>query len=833
MLAKGQLNLIYRQDYYENTISYTYDIRGFKIAMTDPDMGTYNYEYNTLGQLITQTYPAGNTISFEYDLLNRIIQRTENEGITEWQYDPDNGVGQIKEVFLDGELEQVFVYNSEGKLQRETYVRNNQNKTFSYTYNSSGFLETETYPNEYSIRYLYNDKGFPSQLIEDETNIVLWEANEYDENGRNTQFTLGNGLRTTKIYNDITENLQSIVTGSETSPNSTQDLSFTFSPLGNLQQRSDNILDRTETFEFDELNRLTKSTILGIDTLSVTYDLLGNITFKSDVGNYVYGENGAGPHVLTSIDHAQVPNCIYNLQQNVEFTSYNYASSISNLSTRVEIDYSVGRDRKQLRTYQDGSLTTTKTYAGQSYEEVEAVDGTSTQICYLKIGSGVFAYVSKKESEPQKTTYIHTDHLGSVNVLTDENGLFLERHSFDAWGKKRDPFTWERLEIPPTIPADFSKGFTFHENLDIDWLVCMNARIYNPVLGRFLSPDPFIQFGENMQSMNRYAYVLNNPLSFTDPSGYFSFSEFFEDTFDFTKENLGAVVGIAISASLGGLDGGFFAVLLSGATAGFGAAFTDAFVAAGSFNDAFDVGLDGGLWGAISAGLSYGVGSAFYGANSLGRNVLKPVIHGVVQGGISKAIGGDFKSGFYGGSLSSFGLGIANQNGLGGNAVIGAIVGGTASQLSGGKFANGALSGAFIAIYNDNQHVLWPDHADETYRYTGYDIGTSRESASLIPLLGEVADLAGTIGEVLLFSTLSGTYSLASIATSPFAIANYFLGDTGVLDSVSQSSVGRLNRLTQIGSAGVALGDYIHDASVANKSYYDYHLNESILNLYD
>ncbi len=66
----------------------------------------------------------------------------------------------------------------------------------------------------------------------------------------------------------------------------------------------------------------------------------------------------------------------------------------------------------------------------------------------------------------------------------------------------------------------FDRGFTMHEHLSAFKLINMNGRMYDPVMSRFLSPDPIIQFPENSQSYNSYSYVLNNPLRFTDPSGF-------------------------------------------------------------------------------------------------------------------------------------------------------------------------------------------------------------------------------------------------------------------------------------------------------------------------
>ncbi len=92
--------------------------------------------------------------------------------------------------------------------------------------------------------------------------------------------------------------------------------------------------------------------------------------------------------------------------------------------------------------------------------------------------------------------------------------------SHDAWGQRREQH-WAGASLGTDyIPEDSARGYTDHEHLDNVGLIHMNGRVYDPVLGRFLSPDPLVQAPHNTQSYNRYAYVFNNPLSFVDPSGY-------------------------------------------------------------------------------------------------------------------------------------------------------------------------------------------------------------------------------------------------------------------------------------------------------------------------
>ncbi len=103
------------------------------------------------------------------------------------------------------------------------------------------------------------------------------------------------------------------------------------------------------------------------------------------------------------------------------------------------------------------------------------------------------------------------DHLGSLAVVTDASGNMVQKCAFDAWGY--------RLFVAKDRSLIFDRGYTGHEHLDEFSLINMNGRMYDPMVGRFLSPDPYVQDPEYSQSFNRYSYCLNNPLMYTDPSG--------------------------------------------------------------------------------------------------------------------------------------------------------------------------------------------------------------------------------------------------------------------------------------------------------------------------
>jgi RHS repeat-associated protein len=126
--------------------------------------------------------------------------------------------------------------------------------------------------------------------------------------------------------------------------------------------------------------------------------------------------------------------------------------------------------------------------------------------------------------------YATSETLAVPVDVTNANGNVIARQNFDAWGRRRKvqdysylpqntSSTDNGLNNSGTLPKWLYRGYTGHEMLDEFALINMNARLYDPVVGMFLSPDNYIQAPGNTQNYNRYAYCLNNPLKYTDPSG--------------------------------------------------------------------------------------------------------------------------------------------------------------------------------------------------------------------------------------------------------------------------------------------------------------------------
>jgi RHS repeat-associated protein len=320
-----------------------------------------------------------------------------------------------------------------------------------------------------------------------------------DAEGHLTQLTAGNNLVTTRTFEATTGRLVGIATGSA---NAVQNLSYTYDRLGNPLSRGDTNTNLSETFTCDALNRLTSSTTNLTPTplaKTFTYSAIGNMLSKSDVGTYVYPAAGQPrPHAVTSVTAGLISttfgydlngNQTSGLNRTITYTSYNKPASITQ-GTRTII---FADDTEHQRFKQITPEGTTLYIAGFGVLAEVTNPGTTTQrwTDYLSVGNakvGMRVNQTSGVTTTLTTRYFHTDHLGSISVLTDENGLVVERLSYDAWGKRRNPNGTD--DTTGSITSQTTRGFTGEEQLSAAGLVHLNGRVYDPLLARFTSADP-------------------------------------------------------------------------------------------------------------------------------------------------------------------------------------------------------------------------------------------------------------------------------------------------------------------------------------------------------
>ena len=292
-----------------------------------------------------------------------------------------------------------------------------------------------------------------------------------------------------------------------------QDFGYSFSPLtGNLTVRTDRTRNITENFGYDSLNRLTDN-----NGRAVTYAENGNITSMETVGTFTYGKSSR-PYQLTEAE--LTGDDIYpERDQTVSYTSFSRPSRLNEGGRSASFTYNGSHERVKMYVADGTEAVLTRYYIGGCYE-LDVTGGTTVERLYLDGDAYSAPMVMVREGDSGwKLLNIGRDHLGSVTHLATCDGTLVAEYSYDAWGRLRDPETQEIYSSGEEPELLLGRGFTGHEHLPWFGLVNMNARLYDPALGRFLSPDPYIQLPDFTQNFNRYSYGLNNPLVYVDENG--------------------------------------------------------------------------------------------------------------------------------------------------------------------------------------------------------------------------------------------------------------------------------------------------------------------------
>ena len=525
------------------TITIEYDEARNRIRLHDPDYCGNGDDlvstYDAFGQLKTTKTPKGDITSYDYDAFGRTTTRTEGNNITQWfYYDSEPQFkGLLKTVCLnEGQEKTTYEYDPGTRrliFTLETINDITYNPT-KYSYNDLGKIETIRYPSGIKIVKKYTSTGHLLQIMDDEGDN-LWTTEEKNGMGQVTLFSTGEN--TSALHGDYkyykkTHFLENQLV-KDKKENTIHHFWYKYDKFSNLERRTTDIYWISESFQYDELNRLEQSLVKYRDNeyiSDIDYDDNDFGCIKSKTAAYdgapsiasaEYGLEGR-PHAIrtANMDIEAFPTA----KLETQYTSFDKLSSIIQYDDNGEIDrslsYQYGYDHQRIYMVEsDGQdVIRTKTYLGNC--EYISENGENKVYTYLTGPLGLFAVYEQTESQGQVTNeklhYIFTDHLGSITTIVDDRGNVEQRLSYDAWGNLRNAKTWcSAFAGTPML----DRGFTGHEHLYAFGLINMNGRMYDPILGSFLSPDNYIQSPENSQSFNRYAYCMNNPLKYTDPDG--------------------------------------------------------------------------------------------------------------------------------------------------------------------------------------------------------------------------------------------------------------------------------------------------------------------------
>ena len=630
---------------YSSTVTMIYDVAGYQTSLTDPDAGTSTYTYAADGTLLTQTDGRGIKTINTYDELGRLSSTQKGQKTITNVYGTvgNEKLRLVKQVMDNNSIE--YTHDKFGRVLTER--RNIGSKgifDFSYEYNSRNQLAKISYPGGLSVTYQYDDIGFKTEIVANNDTVYKldiyggWFVESLFKKSLRFVRILGktdSGYSTSgllKKENTLFEQFKNIYEGA----------------TGNLLSHQRN-QEPIESFEYDELDRLASVRTGNTEKMKISYAPNGNILFKTGIGNYNYNEP-SHLHAVTEVDNADG-----NISIDALTTSFNDLGKIQQITDtgkNMKLDFVYGPDQERWYTElsKEGIGIRSTIYAGQ-YEKV-AENGITREFYYLD-GSTIVV----KEKGMFKPYLAFTDNQNNILSVVDENGTKVFDASYDAWG--RQTVTLNTIGL--------HRGYTGHEMLNEFDIINMNGRLYDPVLGRFFSPDNYVQMPDNSQSFNRYSYCLNNPLKYTDPSG-----------------------------ELFGID--------------------DAVIAFAVFNMAssmMQASFEGkSVWKAgalslLSSAASYGIGEVFKGTTTtFGKELLRAGAHGLASGVVSALDGGNFASAFVSGAAAS-GIGSYAQSvNMNSGLMVASTtaMGGAVAWATGGDFLQGALQGMTIGLFNHAMH---------------------------------------------------------------------------------------------------------------------------------
>ncbi len=672
--------------------SMEYDDYARQIKLTEKNSGITIYEYDAFGQLVDQKDANGNNYVMIYDVMGRLIQKTGTpDGPYNYLYQSSgNGINLLVRSSSGNGYLKEYTYDAYNRVTEAKETIGTEVFTTNYTYDNFDNLTSITYPSGFVLNKTYDANSYLT-TVKDGNNTTIFTANAKNAFNQYTSYTLGNGKTTINQIDKYGFLGKSEAVG-------IYSMRYNWNVKNaNLNYREDLINGWKEDFTYDNLYRLTKvEYTLPLNPKQTLQDLTyannGNILTKTDAGNYNYDPNKI--NALTEIQNANVGNGGISMdQQDITYTPFLKAATITEGSSSNMLTFSYGADFDRKKVVLTNNTHTFYTrYFLPGYEKnIDGQTGDVTEVHYINCGDGLNAmYVAINGVGTMYYTY--TDHLGSIVRVTDNQAQLVAEQSFDAWGRRRNPtfltyFGVGPLAVP-VVPNWLWRGYTGHEHLrhdaiNLDFgLINMNGRMYDPINGRMLSPDNFVQSPYNTQNYNRYSYVMNNPLKYTDPTG------------ELPHLVVAAIVGVVtgginVAANWSSIDGfwegaasfglgfgsGFAAVATGGASLGVQLAVatgTSAVVAGGndiiSQTNNFQGRVD---WGQVGYNSAIGgfTGAASFGAS---RYVGNSVLKGDVLLGTSLRISGrsipgaaikNGLGGFAGGYTSGFLLGLSASGG--------------------------------------------------------------------------------------------------------------------------------------------------------------------------
>jgi RHS repeat-associated protein len=521
-------------DQNDLSTDYQYDAFGNRTLQISPDTGTTDYDYDAAGNLIHKTDARGVVSAYQYDALNRLVAITYPsfpEENVQYQYDlvseSSAGIGRLGRIAdLSGETE--YSYDARANITSKQSLVEAQPYVVTYRYDLSNRLVGLTYPSGRAVRYERDEQGRISR-IQTQSNVTapwvtLIDQLSYQPFGGVLGFTYGNGLNQDVDY-DLAYRLTGITTQGLGPVLNRQ---YHYDVLNNIRQIDDAVAPaKSQSFVYDELSRLIDAEG-GYGALSYQYDAVGNRLSQSKtsgsqnlVETYSYATDSHRLQQVTeqsgnttrtrTLQHDANGNLINDQRLDGQQLSlhYNGSNRLSEVdeSTAPLASYrhnALGQRVAKVATDPAQDEHYVYDEQGQLLMVAHRADGTMTHYVYLD--QQRIAMI-KEPSADAEIYYLHNDHLGTPQVVTDQNRNVVWQGEYSPFGElvSQSGSLSQPLRFPGQH-ADPETGLYYNYFRD-----------YDPSLGRYIQSDPIGLRG----GVNTYGYALQNPVLFFDPYGLY------------------------------------------------------------------------------------------------------------------------------------------------------------------------------------------------------------------------------------------------------------------------------------------------------------------------
>jgi RHS repeat-associated protein len=483
-----------------NLWSFTVDSLGRKVRTQDPDTGIWSYSYDADGREVFHTDALGQLTTFGYDALGRTTSRTSAANTAQaktvaWTYDqPGAGwfnVGRLTTVNNPLGSQQAD-YDALGRLVAAVTTVDGKTFTTSTVYDAGGRTSSVTYPDGEQVTTLYDGAGAVVSVPGYVTSAT------YDAAGNLASQTNANGTTSTYAYSPTRQWLTSFTTTS--GANVRQQSQLTRDAEGKITAITSPLAHESWSYVYDDLKRLITAQSQTDGTQTFAYDYVGNMTYNSLVGGYSYPPAGQPrPHAVSATAAGAFSyDANGNMLTDASGRTYGYDATNHLAGVQGEAFF-YDPDGARIKKVSGGVTTY---YVGGG---VEVTGGVFKK--RLSLAGHLVA-----ETDGGARYWLHTDDKGSLVSVSDAYGSEVQRYEYRPLG---DQLSREGAGYPET------HGYV-GEELDDSGLLFLNARYYDPKLGRFTSADPLPK--PTSSGLNRYAYADDDPVNHSDPSGRFDFS---------------------------------------------------------------------------------------------------------------------------------------------------------------------------------------------------------------------------------------------------------------------------------------------------------------------